>query len=716
MNRKLDLTYSGRAGAAAALALAACLTACGDKKDDVSITPDGIDVNGDGKNDTPIDTNGDGKPDGYDTDGDGMIDTDPQGNPIDKDGGVSKPPPPCVGMYCDDAGTAPPPPCGSKDIKLQANTTNVMFLIDGSASMAPNWSTIRGAMADIINANAKLNFGAHVFWAPTDILQVFSKLNVCGDMMHPRIEVAPNNGQTIVDAVGPQPPGSGGRFLDTSPVLGALNWYLENDTPLNDPKSANFLVVVSDLVDTCFGTFFSNPDAVSDEAGSEQLLAFEKLAVELRKRNISLLPIGFAGSKADGTPGMAGDVNEEALISLTKLGGSSLSEPLLATSDADIKKAIEAIGVAVQPCRFTIDSGVKNSFKLNFLLNNFLVPRDRTNTEGWNFVQGDTSEVQFYGDACRAVQAGRPVVVQETCDEQICATGAKKLESKERALHVLLDGSASMWGNVFDALSGKLSPWGQATSALASMVTAPINDDLEFGFQFFPKGADFLGCSVEEPEVNIGPSSEISIIEEMVGNIPQGSTPLVAALERTAANPGRLADPNVLGTVLVVSDGGEACVGDSTTRPTSLATAANALFNKGVKTYAVRFGSAPSAEEDAQLQNIATNGGTDKYLTAPDGKALTEILSKISTDLFSCSMKLGPLPTDAKGEDANVYVNGIQIPLDDKNTGEGWHWISDAANGDFSQLELQGQACELMRKSRLSDIVIEFGCKSITVD
>jgi hypothetical protein len=682
MNRKLDLTYPKRAGVVAALALVASLGGCSGSDPETTITPPS----------TGDDAGMPGKPDA--------------GGP---------PPPQCMGIYCD--GGMPPPSCGGDEIKFKANTTNVMFLVDGSGSMAPNWATIRDAMAKIINANSKLNFGAHVFYAPTDIIQIFSKLNVCGEMQHPRIEVGPGNGQAIVDAVGPQPPGSGGRFLDTSPVLGALNWYLENDTPLNDPKSANFLVIVSDLVDTCFGTFFSNPDAVNDEAGAEQLLAFQKLAVELRKRNINVLPIGFAGSKADGTPGQAGDVNQEALKSLTELGGSSLAEPLLATSDADIQKAIDAIGVAVQPCRFTVDTSNINPFELSFLVNNLPVPRDRANKEGWNFVQGNTSEVQFHGDACRGIQAGLPVAVQKVCDDEaVCGVAATKLEADTRALHVLLDGSASMWGNVWDVASGKLSPWGQATSALASMVTAPINDDLEFGFQFFPKGADFLGCEVAEPEVSIGGSSEISIIEEMVGNIPQGSTPLVSALEYTAANPGRLVEKDVVGTVLLVSDGGEACVGDSTSRPVSLAAAANALFNAGVKTYAVRFGANPTPEEDVQLQNIATNGGTDKYLTAPDGKALTEILSKISTDLFSCDLKLGTLPSDVDPERLNVYLNGMLIPYDDKAIGEGWQWVSDISMEDYSKIRLVGQACESLRKSRLSDIVIEFGCKVIPVE
>lgn len=684
MNRKLDLTYSKRAGALAAFALATVVGACSGEDPPGMIKP-------------PVmgDDGGVAKPDG---------------------GTKPEPPVECEGDFCD-SGMGEPPPCAA-DVKLTANTTNVMFLIDGSASMAASWNTIREAMVKIINANPSLNFGAHVFYAPTSIIEVFSKLNVCGEMMHPRVEVGANNGQAVVNAVGQQPPGGGVSFLDTSPVLGALNWYLENDTPLADPKSANFLVVVSDLVDTCFGTFFSNPDAVNDEAGSEQLLAFQKLAVELRKRNINTLPIGFAGTRRGGGPGAAGKVNEEALKSLTKLGGSSLSEPLIATNDADIQKAIDAISVAVQPCRFTIPAAQqKDAFKLSFLVNNNPVTRDRTNESGWNFVQGNTQEVQFYADACRAIQAGKPVQALLACDgAEVCGTGARQLETKDRALHVLLDGSASMWGNVFDVAAGKLTPWGQATSALSSMVTAPINDDLEFGFQFFPKGADPLSCMVDAPEVNAGPSSEISIIEEMVGNVPQGSTPLVSALQYTAANPGRLAEKDVLGTVLLVSDGGDSCSPDATTRANDLAVAATSLFNAGVKTYAVRFGSPPTPEEDIQLQNIALNGGTEKYLTAPDGKVLTEILSKLSTDLFSCGLKLKDLPDTVDPLKANVYLNGTLVPFDDKGANEGWHWTSDTANGDFSGLELLGQACESLRMSRLSDIVIEFGCAVIPVE
>ncbi len=693
----------------------------GDGKGDVGLPPGlPIDTNGDGKTDgVTIDTDGDGVADGVDLDGDGVVDID-----LGWGGGGDAG---CTSLC---PGTDPPPGCGDTPFELKATKTNVMFLVDGSNSMAMYWNTARQAIADIVNANPNLNFGVHVFSAEGGGFgEALQSLNLCGKMLDTRIDPAKGTGQKIVNTMGQQPPGAGNALFDRSPVLSGLNWYLENDSPLNDPETSNFLVVFSDLVDTCFGTLFSNPGAAGNgNAGSEQLLAFEKLAIELRKRHIRVMPIGFDGNPSNNSGGgVGGDVNEAALAAITKYGGTTLKKPLIAASEDDVKKAIKQIGVAVQPCRFTVPAaaaGKVNSFKLSFIVNGKIVPRDRTKDKGWDFVEGNTKEVEFYGDDCRALQDGKATVeARDACSgEEVCGVGATKITNRAQAMHILLDGSASMqgglggWANAI--FTGRLTPWGEATSSLAQMVVDPINDNVEFGFQFFPPSAqDSCDAAITDAEVPIGQGTEISIIDQLLSNAPAGfRTPLVKTMDHIAANPGRLTEPDVLGTLLVVSDGGDSCAA-ADTRNTSLATAAASLQSAGVDTYAIKFdsGSSDAAQED-QLTNIAVNGGTDAYISAPDGKALTAELLKLSASLANCELRIGEPPPGADPTKLNVYLNGIVVPYDSMGTMmSGWGWVSDAANGDFSKLTLYGPQCKLLQQSRLNDIVIEFGCQVIVV-
>jgi len=696
-----------------------------------------LDSNGDGKPDgTIVDSNGDGIGDGIDTNGDGMSDGDLLGG----DGGG---PMACTSLC---PGDKPVGTCGDTAFALTPTKTNVMFLIDGSASMDMYWNNARQAIADIVNANPTLNFGVHTFSAePGDLGQFINSINACGMRVHDRVEVAPGGtkqGQAIVDRLGTQPPGAGNSFFDRSPVLEGMNWYLENDSPLNEPDSSNILVVFSDFVDTCFGTLFSNPGSVSDSAGSEQLLAFEKLAVELRKRHIRVIPMGFDGDPSNnGSPGGAGDVNVEALDSITKYGGTTISKALIASQPADVATAVKEIGVAVQPCRFSFPSAKDvNSFNLSFIIGGKIVPRDRTKMKGWDFVDGDTSEIEFFGKDCRALQEGKPTLeARENCSsDPVCGVGATKITNRAQAMHILLDGSGSMQGGVGGwvqaIFSGKITPWGEATSALAQMVVNPINDNVEFGFQFFPSSAEG-GCGdVKEAEVPIKQGTEISIVKQLLSNIPNGTTPLVEALQYVDANPGRLVEKDVESAVLLVSDGGDSCA-EAGERNGLLASSAGSLQSKGVDVYAVKFDNRSGEDVTAQvdqLNNIAINGGTAPaeaipgnakyvegtpgYIDAPDGKALTDKLLELSKIRASCELRIGQPPAGAKADQLNVYLNGIVVPYDKKGAKKaGWGWVSDAKKGDFTKLELYGPQCELLQKSRINDLVIEFGCDQVVI-
>lgn len=646
-----------------------------------------------------------------------------QGVDGDVNGGGDTPPAP-VG----------PPPIADGDIPecaqtgnldLTAAKTNVMLLVDGSSSMEPHWSTVRDAMRQMILANPDADFGVHMFFAAGDLGGFFDDGNLCGETEHPRLEVGPNQEVPVLNAMGAAPPGTG-AFIPTSPVVSGLNWYLENQSPLTDSSTTNYIVVISDFADDCFGTVFATSDAISDEAGQENIYAYEKIAVELRKRNIRIIPIGF-DRDADPMNPSTTDTNMEALEALTRLGGTGITEPILADTGNSLSQALETVSRAVRPCRFQIPATVENSFLLSFYVDGDEVPRDRTRADGWDFVTGGITEVEFHGSYCDALQGEATLGAVLGCSAgDVCGTAATEVTFKDRAMHILLDASASMaseaGGIIIDSIFGnttELTSWGYATAALSNMVTSPINDDMEFGFQLFPtRENSFAGCEVGAPEVAVGEGTEISIVDEMVSKIPNGGTPLLAALESVRDNPGRLAEDGVVGSLLVVGDGADGCSGGTDVVP-ALAQASRDLANMGVDVYPVQFASEPSQEQIAQMQAIAFNGRSDgsqgEVLNAPDGEALTMVLQDISRGLASCNLQVGTLPSTVDPEKVNIYLDGIAVPYneagDPGDGSSGWDWVTD----DYSEVEFFGAGCEQLQTGRLTNIVMELGCQTIRI-
>ena len=179
--------------------------------------------------------------------------------------------------------------------------------------------------------------------------------------------------------------------------------------------------------------------------------------------------------------------------------------------------------------------------------------------------------------------------------------------------------------------------------ALGTSLVAPINDDIDFGMQFFPgKNASAFTCDVAaDPEIPPAQGTEITILSAMLEKLPFGFSPVVQVLENVAAKPGRLADPKVEGAVVMLTDGGDNCAGgDQANLVKRLGDAAAKLLTAGVETYVVRYGSesGKTPEQDAQLRAIVGNGGTASsdptdmskfpYIDAKNDQELTDALAK----------------------------------------------------------------------------------------
>jgi hypothetical protein len=636
---------------------------------------------------------------------------------------------PANNPYCrSDAGTAQPNTCASEPIDLRPAGVKVVVAIDGSKSMGTFWTQMRDAVRGMMDANPSIQFGADLFWA--DVVESFEegleRINACGDTEHKLLELGLSQGSKLDELFGTEPPGPGVFFWDFTPVADPLNYYLTHDTPLSDPSTTNYLVLLSDGNDNCYGNFWAGE--------ADKVNAYQKLARELVKKNIRVLPIGFNGaSEQQMITGGAVQTDFAALNAIAANGGTGIEMALAADDPAQLAQAFATVSQRIGSCRFQVPmrDGL-NPFALAFELNGMAVARDRTAKEGWDFVRGETSEVEFHGQACQAVRAGVPLVAKQACStEKLCGNAASRVSAKPRAVQYLLDRSGSMAAcsaGVFDCIPGlttSLTWWGVAARAISNAVTAPINDDVEFGLKYFPdRGAQ--DCSVSAgPAVACAPGTAIDLLGDVLHTLPGGATPLISALEDVAANPGRLAEAEVAGALILISDGGESCVGmDQAERVMRIELATRSLHERGVKVFAVRFGNkdANFADQDAQLRAIAREGGTatgdpndpnnTPYLEAPDADALNVSLGSIAQALASCALELGPVDAKADKTKVNLYLDGDVVPFDaagGKQSGWGWK------NPEQTELELYGSTCDSYKTSRATSIVIEVGCEPIIV-
>lgn len=640
---------------------------------------------------------------------------------------------PADNPYCHNKPQTPPPPgCTAQKFALQSAGVKVVVAIDGSKSMNTFWPQIRDAVADMMTKNKSVSFGADLFWADTveTVEEGLERINACGDTQHKLLPLGLEPGSKLTELFGTEPPGPGIFFWDFTPVADPLNYYLVNDTELGDAATTNYLVLISDGNDNCYGNFWAGE--------ADKRLAYEKLARELVKKNIRVLPIGFNGASdqvnLDGSP-VTSDFG--ALDAIALHGGTGLTSALAADDPEQLKRAIDAVSQRIVSCRFKIPAALDpgqglNAFALEFLLNGQPVSRDRAEKEGWNFVQGNLGEVEFFGKSCQAVRSGITLEAQKSCDAvEVCGSAVSKVAAKPRAVEYLLDRSASMGScsagflDCIPGLTTSLTWWGVAARAISTSVTSAINDDVEFGLKYFPNSNEF-GCNVaDDPEIEPAPGTAIALIGNVLHNLPTGATPLIAGLEKVALKPGRLADKDVSGAIIVVSDGGESCEAlDQATKVARLGQAAKTLSARGVKVFAVRFGAKGDdfADQDAQLRAIVKEGGTATgnpddpnnvpYLEAPDADSLNLRLAAISEQLAACTLELGPVDAKADKTQVNLYLNGDVVRFDSMNTKkDGWGW-SDPLQ---TTIELFGSTCARFKTSRTTSILIEIGCAPVIV-
>lgn len=644
--------------------------------------------------------------------------------------------------------------CGSLPIDLTPAGVNIMIAVDSSASMMTHWSSVVTAIKSLRENNPTASFGMHVFWADavdptTDTSTMNTTNNACLEEHNKMLELGSHTADEMISFMGSGPQGGTiAGVYQVAPVVDAIDQYLTQPTTLADPKRTNYLVLITSANDNCFGSAYVGK--------ADKLVAYQKLAIELGKKNIRIIPVGVdAPSTTDAAtddpfgfgPGLTGTsmaangtdlvTDYDALNTLLKYGGTGLTTVPRIDTAANLQELVSSVGQKLNNCRFdipaTLDSqSAVNAFELSFSINGVAVPRDRHQANGWDFVNGSTSTVEFFGQGCQALQSGQGLQANKTCEQNVCGTAAVSVSTKPRMMLLLLDSSASRIecsDESQDCLSTPGTPgrsltyWEVVQGAVEQALISPVNDDVMFGMQFFPtKNAEALSCDVAAaPEIPPAPGQQIAVMKGMLEKLPFGLSPQVAVMESVAAAPGMLADPSVLGTVVMLSDGGDNCSGDMPPQiAMRIGAAAKKLFDAGVKTYAIRYGSADGETQEAadELNAIANNGGTAQigkptaYIDAKTPDDLAQAFAGISDMLATCSFMLDNVPATVDRNRTSLYLNGEQIGFDAMNTQtDGWNWTDATQTG----IQLYGAACTSFKTNRHTSVVAEFGCEPVVI-
>lgn len=580
--------------------------------------------------------------------------------------------------------------CAEQDLDLELAGVKAMLLVDASSSMGNSlfgedkWTAARAAVETLVTdpEHDDTWFGLHAF--PYNWLGL---LPTCETQSKPAIDLAQDSGTDILKWMKNNHPG----IVSLTPLLNSLKYYQgANPTLLHDSTTSNYLVLLSDGADNCYV-----PTGLQNYRKHNLLTGITNDLESVV--GIKTIAVGFG----DG-------VSQNELNAIAKNGGSTFDQFVAASDGPALKKAFEEIAKSIRPCKYLLPppDADWDSTKVNFYFDDVLVERDRTHANGWDWTRSDELEVEFFGLACEQIQndSVENVNAKFGCPTQtngnICATSETFLPFPDTAVMILQDFSGSM--------SGK--KWQAATTAITNMLVDDRNSHIDFGFDPFPSGG---GCSVSDsPKFTIGGElNRLPIIEWAAQNDPSlfGSTPLHAALERHINRPGELADKDVSGAIVVITDGEDTCY-----KPQK--EIANALYDTvkqlsdyhDIRTFAIGYGDKANAE---QLNAIAKAGNTgmDTFMHANSQEELEALFEQISKMVTSCVFNVPNPGAQADYTQVNIYLDGEVVPRDTSQN-NGWDWYNGVTK---TNVEFSGTFCDKLKRGEVTDVIIEFGCPTV---
>lgn len=310
------------------------------------------------------------------------------------------------------------------------------------------------------------------------------------------------------------------------------------------------------------------------------------------------------------------------------------------------------------------------------------------------------------GDGGGLFDAG-PIGDSSDNDSDACGSVSLKTHTKPGNIVVVFDQSNSM-KQPFQAGSG--AKWQVAEDALVAALT-PIQGIVSGGAIFFPTQATGDTCSGVDP-ITSPPQIAIqggpAFLTAFQGHFSAPGwalilgTPLKLGLQEADK---ALPDPSPLmgaRAVVLITDGAPTC----DTVPANILAPVQAMFSRGIKTYAV--GLPGSAAAGTLLDKIAMAGGTMNYLTPADPMALQMALGQIaSSTIDQCTITLDPPPADKSK--VHLIVTDAMNPkgyeIMETTSGDGW-----TLSADGTTATLLGAVCEKAKAGGYSTIDFVYGC------
>lgn len=320
------------------------------------------------------------------------------------------------------------------------------------------------------------------------------------------------------------------------------------------------------------------------------------------------------------------------------------------------------------------------------------------------------------GDASSAIVLGaggqRPVATTPTVDQN-CGNSASTMTPVPADLLLVMDRSGSMTNDIAkdepcDTSTGTCAErWATMGQAMRK-VLASSSSTIHWGLKLFSTPALSTGLGdvpagcvvVPEIEVPVGAGSSDAIVARMGATTLNYNTPTRAAVQAAAGYLGSLHDGRAK-YILLATDGQPNCptTGDVPTAPDLPAAleAIAAARAAGIKVYVIGVG--PSA---GNLDEMARQGGTDKFYPALSPQSLVAALDTIVGTVASCVYTMASVPPDPTN--LGVYLDKQLVP----NGADGWT-LSGSNSVVFG-----GVTCDRIKAGAFTHVQVLFGCPGST--
>jgi hypothetical protein len=288
--------------------------------------------------------------------------------------------------------------CGEEEFNIQHVTPDMLIVLDRSNSMFYNsfWDPTRNAVVSISTTyQDTILFGLMVFPSLSCMNGVTGE---CEPGRTPNVPVALNNGAAISSALSSMTTCGGTPIAET---LQQAHAYLLGLTDTN-PK---YVLLATDGAPNCNTGLngmtcrctCTNP-ALCSVCSEYNVNCLDDT------RTYDAIDAMYADRIRTFVVGMSTAAVEwgDVLGQIATRGGTEQFYP--AEDPSQLQTAFEAITGMVATCEFDLNpSDAADPNQVNFYFDGVVVPRDPTNTNGWNWVDEDT--IAFYGTPCDQIMS-----------------------------------------------------------------------------------------------------------------------------------------------------------------------------------------------------------------------------------------------------------------------------------------------------------------------